>query len=81
MLILKTEAVRAVLDYAFTTLELEEVVSFTVEKNLASRRVMEKIGLRHDPKDDFNHPKLPDHRLERHVLYRLKRSEYFRTRP
>src|ERR1700733_3808668 len=40
-----TEGAKAVLDYAFTTLELEEVVSFTVENNLASRRIMEKIGL------------------------------------
>lgn len=71
-----TEGAKAVLDYAFTTLGLEELVSFTVENNLASRRVMEKIGLHHDPKDDFNHPKLPSHKLERHVLYRLKRSEY-----
>ncbi|MBN9231863.1 MAG: GNAT family N-acetyltransferase [Legionella sp.] len=71
-----TEGARAVLDYAFTTLELEDVVSFTVEKNLASRRIMEKIGLHHDPKDNFNHPKLPGHKLERHVLYRLNRSEY-----
>jgi RimJ/RimL family protein N-acetyltransferase len=71
-----TEGAKAVLDYAFTTLGLEDIVSFTVENNLASRRVMEKIGLHHDPKDDFNHPKLLGHKLERHVLYRLKRSEY-----
>jgi RimJ/RimL family protein N-acetyltransferase len=72
-----TEGAKAVLDYAFTTLRLEEVVSFTVENNLTSRRVMEKIGLHHAPKDDFNHPKLHGHKLERHVLYRLKRAEYF----
>lgn len=71
-----TEGATAVLDYAFTTLRLEEVVSFTTEKNMASRRVMEKIGLQHDLKDDFNHPNLPGHPLEKHVLYRLKRSQY-----
>jgi RimJ/RimL family protein N-acetyltransferase len=71
-----TEGAKAILDYAFTTLGLCEIVSFTAEGNLASRRVMEKIGLQHDPKDDFNHPKLPGHNLERHVLYRLNRSEY-----
>lgn len=71
-----TEGAQAILGYAFTTLGLEEVVSFTVEGNLASRRVMEKIGLQHDPVDDFRHPKLPGHRLEKHVLYRLKRTEY-----
>lgn len=72
-----TEGAKTVLDYAFTTLGLEEVVSFTVKNNLASRCVMKKIGLHHDLRDDFNHPRLSGHRLEQHVLYRLKRSEYF----
>jgi hypothetical protein len=35
---------------------------------------MEKIGMVHDPADDFDHPALPDgHRLRRHVLYRMVR--------
>lgn len=75
-----TEEAKAVLDYAFITLQLDEVISFTAEANLASRRVMEKIGLQHSSKDDFNHPKLPGHYLEKHVLYRLKRSEYLTSR-
>jgi hypothetical protein len=33
---------------------------------------MERIGMTHDPADDFDHPKLPGHRLARHVLYRLR---------
>jgi ribosomal-protein-alanine N-acetyltransferase len=34
---------------------------------------MEKLGMTHDPSEDFDHPKLPPgHRLRRHVLYRLK---------
>lgn len=37
---------------------------------------MEKIGMHHDPKDDFDHPKLPKKlKLSRHVLYRLGVSE------
>jgi RimJ/RimL family protein N-acetyltransferase len=40
-----TEGAKAVLNYAFTDLQLKEVVSFTVINNQASRRVMEKIGL------------------------------------
>ena len=71
-----TEGAKAVLDYAFTTLGLEEVVSFTTRNNIASRRVMEKIGLHHNLRDDFNHPKLPGHRLEEHVLYRITHSAY-----
>jgi len=68
---LATEGARAVLRYAFETLGLKEVVSFTVPGNLRSRRVMEKIGMARDPGDDFDHPRLPEgHPLRRHVLYR-----------
>jgi RimJ/RimL family protein N-acetyltransferase len=42
---------------------------------MRSRRVMEKLGMTHDPSDDFDHPVLPPgHRLRRHVLYRLQRQ-------
>lgn len=41
-----------------------------VVNNYASRRVMEKIGLHHNPQDDFDHPRLSsDSPLRRHVLY------------
>ena len=70
-----TEAAKAIVDYAFTTLQLKEIVSFTVKNNFRSRRVMEKIGMYHNPIEDFDHPKLPkDSPLCRHVLYRLKHS-------
>lgn len=71
---LATEGARAVIRYAFNELDLESLVSFTVPANLRSRRVMEKIGMTHDPRDDFDHPRLPEaHPLQRHVLYRLQR--------
>jgi len=71
---LATEGARAVLDYAFGTLKLASVVSFTVPANLRSLRVMEKLGMTHDPRDDFDHPQLPkSHPLRRHVLYRIAR--------
>jgi len=74
---LATEGARAVLRYGFETLGLEEVVSFTVPANLASRRVMEKIGMRRNEAEDFEHPGLPEgHPLRKHVLYRLERSEF-----
>lgn len=67
-----TEGATEVLRFAFETLRLPEIVSFTVPANARSRRVMEKLGMRRDPADDFDHPRLPDgHRLRRHVLYRL----------
>lgn len=66
------EAARAALDYGFTELALKEIVSITVPHNLKSRRVMEKIGLRHEPTGDFLHPLLPyGHPLQPHILYRL----------
>jgi len=67
-----TEAARAALSFGFERLGLLEIVSFTVPANLRSRRVMEKLGMRRDPAEDFEHPALPPgHALRRHVLYRL----------
>jgi 3-dehydroquinate dehydratase/shikimate dehydrogenase len=72
-----TEGALAALKYGFETLKLNEIVSFTTEKNLRSRGVMEKIGMHRDPADDFDHPKLSaSHPLKRHVLYRIKRKNF-----
>jgi RimJ/RimL family protein N-acetyltransferase len=67
-----TEAARLALGYGFGTLGLPEVVSFTTATNHRSRAVMERLGMRRDPADDFEHPSLPEsHPLRRHVLHRL----------
>jgi RimJ/RimL family protein N-acetyltransferase len=72
-----TEAARAALAAGFGDLGLDEIVSLTVPANLRSRQVMEKLGMRRDPADDFDHPKHADsHPLRRHVLYRLSRSDW-----
>ncbi len=72
-----TEGARAALQYGFETVNLKEIVSFTAAQNMRSRHVMEKIGMCHDPKEDFDHPKLKKgHPLERHVLYRLNATEW-----
>lgn len=69
-----SEAARAVLAFAFDSLGLDEVVSFTSVGNQRSRAVMERLGLTHDPADDFDHPRLAEgDRLRRHVLYRIGR--------
>jgi RimJ/RimL family protein N-acetyltransferase len=71
-----TEGARAALDFAFTELSLAEVVAFTVPDNRRSRRVMEKLGMTHDPADDFEHPFLPiGDPLRPHVLYRLRAGQ------
>lgn len=65
-----SEAALAALDFAFDTLGLQEVVSFTVPANRKSRAVMERIGMLADPTRDFEHPNLPEgHVLRRHVFY------------
>jgi len=75
-----TEAAKAVLHYAFTKLKLDEIVSFTVVANAKSRRVMEKISLKYNKADDFDHPEIDqDSPLLRHVLYRLSRDEYLQN--
>ena len=72
-----TEGAQAVLKYGFKNLGLNEIISFTAMSNMRSRRVMEKIGMHHDEKSDFDHPKLPEgHVLRRHALYRI-RTGYF----
>jgi len=70
-----TEGARAVVPYGFETLALDEILSFTVPANVRSRRIMTKLGMTHDPREDFDHPLLAEgHPLRRHVLYRMGRS-------
>lgn len=68
-----TEAARSVIAFGFGELGLEEIVSFTYAGNERSRGVMQRLGMTHDPADDFEHPLLPEgDPLRRHVLYRLR---------
>jgi len=72
-----TEAGRAVLHRGFTAHGLEQIYAFTVPANVRSRAVMERLGLRHSPGEDFDHPMLIEgHPLRRHVLYRIRREEF-----
>jgi RimJ/RimL family protein N-acetyltransferase len=70
---LATEGAREALRHGFDVVGLREIVSFTTEANLRSRRVMERIGMTYDPADDFDHPGLTEgHPRRRHVLYRMR---------
>lgn len=71
-----TEAARLALAHGFDVIGLAEIVSFTTLRNLRSRRVMVRIGMRHDPVGDFDHPRLPGSAHQRHVLYRLPRAHW-----
>jgi ribosomal-protein-alanine N-acetyltransferase len=65
-----SEAANAVLNMAFQTLALQEVVAFAAIDNLKSFRVMEKIGMQRDSGGDFDHPGVAEPRLKQHALYR-----------
>lgn len=70
-----TEGAKAVLKYAFRTLRLEKVISFTACINTPSERVMQNIGL--EKVGEFDHPRVPTrHPLQTHVLYEKLRSDY-----
>lgn len=72
-----TEGAKASLQYGFETLKLPEIVAFTAKQNRRSQNVMKKIGMHHNSKDDFDHPRLPeDNWLRRHVLYRITEKEW-----
>jgi RimJ/RimL family protein N-acetyltransferase len=75
-----TEGAEAVLRHGFETLGLAEIVSFTAVLNEPSQAVMRRLGMRHDPAGDFEHPSIPPgHPIRPHVLYRLT-VEQWRTR-
>ena len=68
-----TEGARALVDHAFQTLDLPEIVAITVPDNTGSRHVMEKLGMVHRAELMFEHPLVPaGHRYRQHVLYSLK---------
>lgn len=63
-----TEGGRAALAYAFDTLGLPCVVSFTALENVRSEAVMVRLGMAR--LGEFDHPRVPEgHRLRRHVVY------------
>src|SRR4051794_9878260 len=55
-----SEAARAALEFGFTQVGLDEIVSMTAVTNVRSQRVMERIGMSRDPADDFDHPNVPE---------------------
>jgi ribosomal-protein-alanine N-acetyltransferase len=67
------EAAEAALEFGFQTIGLQEIVAYTAARNTRSRRLMERLGMRHDAGADFDHPRvLAGHPLGPHVVYRLR---------
>jgi len=72
-----TEAAKVSIQDGFERLSLPEIVSLTAAINKKSIRIMEKIGMKQNPADDFLHPLIDDgHILKPHVLYRLGKSDW-----
>lgn len=71
-----SEAARAALDFAFGTLGLDEVCSFTTVSNRRSQAVMKRLGMV-DTGRNFDHFKVPaGHPLREHVLYRISKNRW-----
>jgi len=72
-----SEAAVACLRFGFEKLTLKQIVAFTAPLNKRSIAVMERIGMSRNPADDFDHPNIPPgDPLQRHVLYRMNRSDW-----
>ncbi len=70
------EGARAVLRYAFTSLQLPQVVSFTAVSNQRSRALMDRLHMI-NTHENFQHPAVPaESRLREHVLYKLTRQRW-----
>lgn len=71
------EAANKCLDLGFNRFNLDEIVSFTPALNKKSERIMQKLGMHHDSKHDFYHPRLDrNHSLAWHILYRISKNEF-----
>jgi RimJ/RimL family protein N-acetyltransferase len=68
-----TEAGHACLDFGFDVLKLDEILAITAAGNTRSKAVMHRLGMTHDPADDFDDPDVPPGPLRRSVLYRISR--------
>jgi RimJ/RimL family protein N-acetyltransferase len=73
-----TESAQALLAEGFAIRGLHEIIAFAVPANTRSTNVMRGIGMTHDPKADFDHPRVTDAvpHLKRHVTYRITKEEW-----
>ena len=74
-----TEGARAVMTHGFQVVGLNRIVAITAAVNAKSRRVMEKIGMRHWAGMEFAHPSVPEgHPLNPHVVYGVEKVDWKR---
>ena len=73
-----TEAAMALLQYGFETLQLHRIIATCQPENVASRRVMEKLGMRREA--HFRKcVKCPDNGWWDEYFYALLEEEWFKT--
>ena len=73
-----TEAAFGALKIGFEQIGLDEIISFTAQRNHRSEAVMRRLGMQRQP-GTFRLPNLPsDHPLSKHVLYRLQRTDWLK---
>lgn len=72
-----TEGAKAVLQYGFETLKLTEIVAMATLHNVRSHKVMIRLGMKSDPAENFEHPKVArGDPLSVRVLYRIKKQGF-----
>lgn len=65
---LATEASKASLRYGFEQLKLEKIVAIAIPENIASRRVMEKVGMKYEKDANYYNTNV--------VYYTISSTEY-----
>lgn len=73
-----SEGAGALLAFGFAELGLKEIISFAAQGNVRSIGVMERLGMTRDASADFDHPRVWEPSLKRHVVYRIGKDEWQR---
>jgi len=71
-----TEGGRAALEFGFAEQDLDEIVAMVSAANTPSRCVAERLGMSHDPANDFTFPGEERWSFADSVLYRISREKF-----
>lgn len=71
------EAAEASLTWAWANLEVPAIMAITNLANTHSWGLMERLGMKRQPLEDFDHPDVPEgDPLRPHILYRMHRPAF-----
>ena len=68
-----TEAAKGWMEFGFNHFGLERIVAVAIQENIASRRIMEKLGMHFE--------KTEEHYGDECAFYGISKSEFFRSNP